>query len=153
MKHAGFIAGIVLAAVAVTGTSALAKGPGRGMDVTFQELDADGNGEITKAEMDAHRKARFSKADTNGDGKLSVEEMQARAQEHAKERAGKMLERHDANKDGFLTEDELPKPRKAGKFFDRMDADGNGAISEEEFAQAKDRMKKHGKRHGQTEQN
>ncbi len=147
MKHAGFIAGIVVAALAVTGTSALAMGPGRGADVTFQELDTDGNGEVSKAEMDAHRAARFTKADTDNDGKLSLEEVQASAQERAKDRASQMLERHDANKDGFLTEDELPKPRREGRFFDRMDADGNGAISEQEFAEAQERMKEHrGKR-------
>lgn len=145
MKHAGIIAGIVLAASSIVATGALAKGPGHGPQVTFQELDADNNGEITKEEMQAHRKARFAKADADGDGKLSLEEMQAQAQERAKARAGKMMERHDANNDGFLSEDEMPKPRKAGKFFDRMDADDNGSISEEEFAEAKARMQKHGK--------
>jgi EF-hand domain pair/EF hand len=144
MKHAGIIAGIVLAATSIVATGALAKGQGHGPQVTFQELDADNNGEISKEEMQAHRQARFATADTNGDGKLSLEEMQGKAQERAKSRADKMMERFDANNDGFLSEDEMPKPRKAGKYFDRMDADDNGSISEEEFAEAKTHMQKRG---------
>ncbi|TMV08008.1 calcium-binding protein [Ruegeria sediminis] len=155
MKHASLIPALVLAAAWVTATSALAMGPRGGQDVTFQELDADGDGEVSKAEMEAHRMARFDKADTDGDGKLSVDEMQAAAQERANQMVSAMFERHDADKDGFLADDELPSPRRAGKFFDRMDADGNGAISAEEFADAQERMqKRHKKRgHGQTEDN
>lgn len=148
MKHTGFIAAIVVAAVGMTGTAVLAKGS----HATFQELDSDGNGEITKAEMDAYRTARFTKADTDGDGKLSFEEATAMAQERAGKRAEKMFERHDANKDGFLEAEELPKPRRAGKFFDRMDADGSGGVSAEEFAQARERMKEHRKKRGHKDQ-
>ncbi|GAB5437623.1 EF-hand domain-containing protein [Falsiruegeria mediterranea] len=148
MKHAGFIAAVVIAAAGVTGTAVLAKGS----HATFQELDADGNGEITQAEMEAHRTARFAKADTDGDGKLSLEEATAKGQERAAKRAEKMFERHDANKDGFLDAEELPKPRRAGKFFDRMDKDGSGGISEAEFAEARERMKEHRKKRGHQDQ-
>lgn len=153
MTHAGFVAVIVLAGCTLSGTAALALGPGKGAHATFEELDVDGNGEVSRAELDAHRAGQFAKADANGDGKLSLEEIEARALERAKERSARMLERHDANKDGFLTEDEMPKPRRAGKFFDRIDTDGNGAISEQEFAEARDKMRKHRKRgHGQSDQ-
>lgn len=149
MKHAGFIAVIVIAAAGVAGTAALAKED----RATFQELDTDGNGEITQSEMEAHRNARFAKADTDGDGKLSLEEATAKGQERAAKRAARMFERHDANKDGFLDSEELPKPRRAGKFFERMDADGSGGISEAEFAEARERMKEHRKKRGQQDQN
>ncbi len=149
MKHSSFISAIVLSAVAFTGTSALAMGPRGGAPASFEELDADGNGEVTKAELEAHRASRFSDADTDGDGKLSVEEMQAAAQKKVNDRVAKMFERRDANKDGFLSEDEMPKPRRADKMFDRVDADGNGTISEQEYADARERMGKHRKKHGQ----
>lgn len=144
MKSAKIIPAIILGAVAITATSALAAGPRNHEPVTFQELDANGDGQVTKDEMQAHRAKRFTDADANGDGQLTVEEMQAAGQQKVNDRVAKMFEKHDANQDGFLSEDELPKPRRADKMFDRIDADSNGSISEQEFADAKDRM---GKRH------
>ncbi len=147
MKTTSFISAIIVAAVTVTGTSALAKGP----RATFQELDADGDGQVTQAEIETHRNQKFTAADTDGDGQLSVEEMQAAAQTKANERVTKMFEKHDANADGFLSEDELPKPRRAAKMFERIDADGNGSISEQEYADAKDKMGRKHKRHQKSD--
>ena len=118
--------------------------------MTFQELDANGDGQVTQEEMQAHRDKRFTDADTDGDGKLSVQEMQAAGQKKVNDRVTKMFESQDANKDGFLTQDELPKPRRAGKMFDRIDADGNGTISEQEYADAKERMGRHHRKHGKS---
>ncbi len=147
MKTTSFISAIIVAAVTVTGTSALAKGP----RATFQELDADGDGQVTQAEIETHRNQKFTAADADGDGQLSVEEMQAAAQTKANERVTKMFEKHDANADGFLSEDELPKPRRAAKMFERIDADGNGSISEQEYADAKDKMGRKHKRHQKSD--
>ncbi|MCG7519096.1 EF-hand domain-containing protein [Ruegeria sp. Ofav3-42] len=144
MKSAKFIPAVVVSAMAITGTSVLAAGSKDREPVTFQELDANGDGQVTQEEMQAHRNQRFTNADTDGDGQLSLEEMQAAGQKKVNDRVAKMFERHDANKDGFLSEDELPKPRRAGKMFDRIDANNDGAISEQEFADAKEKM---GKRH------
>ncbi|WP_264212857.1 EF-hand domain-containing protein [Leisingera thetidis] len=158
MKHVKFIAAIVAAATVTAGGAALAKGFGHhGARMSFEEIDADGNGEVTKAEIQAMKDAHFARADADGDGKLTLDEMQARAQERANERAARMLERFDKDADGALSKEELPQPRRAGKKFDRMDADGSGGISKQEFDEA--RMH-HGKdRHGHgghgddTEQN
>ncbi len=150
MKHAGFIAGVLLAAAAVTATGALAMGPGKERHgMSFEELDTDGNGEITQAEMEEHRAARFQQADTDGDGKLSLDEMQAQARQQADARAKRMMERLDADEDGFLTAAEMPMRQRMGKMFDRVDADGNGAISQAEYDEAHARMKdRHMKGHG-----
>jgi len=148
MKSATFTSAIALAVLAFTGTSALAKGPGGKLPATFQELDADGDGAVTKAELQAHRSERFTHVDTNGDRQLSVEEMQAAAQAKASERVDKMFEKHDANQDGLLSADELPKPRRADKMFDRMDADGNGSISEQEYADARNKKGRKHRKHG-----
>ncbi|WP_424833158.1 EF-hand domain-containing protein [Ruegeria sp.] len=151
MKTVPFISAIVLTAVAVTGTSALAKGGADRQPASFEELDANGDGQITEAEITAHRQAKFTSADADGDGQLSLEEMQTAAQAKANERVSKMFERLDSNQDGFLSDDELPKPRKASKMFERIDADGNGSISEQEYADAKDRMGRKHKRHQQSD--
>ncbi|WP_027259731.1 EF-hand domain-containing protein [Leisingera aquimarina] len=156
MKHVNFIAVIVAAAGVAAGGAALAKGYGHhGPKMSFEEIDTDGNGEVTKAEIQAMKEARFSKADADGDGKLTLDEMQAHAQARANERAARMLERFDKDGDGALSKDEMPQPRRAGRMFDRMDADGSGGISKEEFEEA--RARHGGKRwhgHGdETEQN
>lgn len=143
MNKANLISVIVGTTVAITATSALAKGP----RMTFEELDIDGDGQVTLTEITQQRMQKFTAADTNGDGRLSVEEMQAAAQVRANAHVTRMFEKHDANADGVLSEDELPKPRRADKMFKRIDADGNGAISEQEYADAKDRKgRKHKRR-------
>lgn len=156
MKHTGFITGTLIVALAVSAGAAYAKGAGKFKAVEFEALDADGNGELSQAELDAHRAARFATADSNGDGVLSLQELQAAGHTKADERAARMIERFDANADGALSQDEMPGPRKQGRMFTRMDADGNGTISQEEFAQARDRMKeRHGgkRKHGGLDRN
>ena len=151
MHSAKFISAIVVAAVAITGTTALAAGSKNREPVSFQELDANGDGQVTKDEMLAHRNQRFTDADANGDGQLSVEEMQAAVQKKTSDRIASMFEEHDANNDGFLTTDELPKPRRADKMFDRIDANDDGTISEQEFADAKGKMGRHHKKRGKAD--
>ncbi len=159
MKHTGFITGIVAASFVLTAGAALAQGMGeipgcggpRHERPAFGDLDADSSGEVTRAEMDARRAARFAEADTDGDGKLSLEEVQAAAMKRNAERAARMLERFDADGDGFLNAGEMPKPgRKGGmeRMFERLDTDGSGGISEAEFKSARDKMRE---RHGKKE--
>ena len=143
MKHTAFIAAIVATAGLVAAGTVHAQPGGfckHRPHVSFEELDADGNGEVTQAEMAAHRDARFATVDTNGDGKLTLDEMQAEARKKADERTANMLREFDKNGDNALSQDELPQPRRAGKMFGHMDADGSGGISAEEFAEAQTRM-------------
>lgn len=148
MRNAGFIALVLVTGVAVGGSAALAK-PGFGPRPSFEELDADGSGEISAEEMQMARTRHFESADTDGDGMLSLEEMQAQGRKRADDRAAKMIEQFDKNGDSALSADELPKPRRSGQMFERLDTDGSGGISAEEFAEARDRMMEHRKRwHG-----
>jgi Ca2+-binding EF-hand superfamily protein len=76
-------------------------------------MDADSDGYITFEEARAHRqalreeraRARFARLDANADGKVSVAEIEARADEHAM----KMFERLDRNADGAIAREELPQ--------------------------------------------
>jgi Ca2+-binding EF-hand superfamily protein len=162
MTQTKIFAVILATAGALAATTVVAKPGGfggMGPKVQFEELDTDGNGEITKAEMEAHKASRFATADSNGDGKLSAEEMAAQARKRATKRVGKMISRLDKDGDGMLSQEEMAnRGGRHGDMFVRVDSDGNGAISKEEFEQA--RQHRGGKwrggdcnRGGQTEQN
>ncbi|MDU8927130.1 EF-hand domain-containing protein [Alisedimentitalea sp. MJ-SS2] len=157
MKSNILIAGVAAASLIATAGMATAfgnkggerMGP-RGMMPSFEELDTNADGKVTKEEMQAHRKAMFDKADTNGDGKLSTEEMTAAAETRKAERMAKrqtrMLEKFDTDGDGALSFEEMPgQGDRAGKMFDRADADGDGAITKDEMADMGGKMGKRGK--------
>lgn len=151
---------VVLAAL---GTAAMAdRGPGRGEGAAlliqrFDAMDADKDGKLTQAEIDAFRAARFAAADANGDGALDKDELAALRLQEMQARAGdqavKMLERMDADGDGKLSAAEMPGEGAGGRLFAQADADKDGAISKTEAEAAltrlADRMEKHrGKGHG-----
>lgn len=104
------------------------------MEMRFQQMDADKDGKITAAEIEAFQAARFAKADANGDGKLSLEEMDAARAEKRQERFGRMIAKLDKDGDGQLSTDEMPM---RGKRMMKLDTDGDGAISLEEMKAAK----------------
>lgn len=163
MKNAGFIALIVAAAGTIGAGAALARGGHgfKGPQMTFEQLDADGSGEVTQAEMEAAKAARFASADADGDGVLSAAELAAQASSGIAERTAKMIERFDEDGDGPLSQEEMPQPRRGGlgKMFERLDADGSGGISEEEFEEGRKHAGMRGKHkrgpggaEGETEQ-
>ncbi|MEO1790141.1 MAG: EF-hand domain-containing protein [Pseudomonadota bacterium] len=145
------IAGV--GAAALMAPMAEARGPG-GERVTFETLDADGDGQVTQADLDALRENRFAEFDANGDGAVSEEEFMARAAGQASDRAAEMFARLDADGDGVLSRDVIEQGRggdRAGRMIERLDTDGDGAISAEEFEAASERragMRERFGRHG-----
>lgn len=98
-------------------------GPGeRGIE-KFQEIDLNGDGVVTRAEMTEQRTARFSEADANGDGLLSYDEGLAAHKARMEEKGRKSMAR-----------------RGEGRFFARMDIDGDGFVSFEETEVMSNRM-------------
>ena len=87
----------------------------KGPDEMFERLDADGDGVITKAEVEAVRAQRGQRG---GDP--------AQRWQH-------MLERVDANNDGQISKDEF---QGEDEVFDRLDGNGDGTLSQEEFVAA-----------------
>jgi Ca2+-binding EF-hand superfamily protein len=129
---------------------------GKRQRINFEQLDADADGFITKAEMQAAHAARFAENDTDGDGFLNSEELQAskgkmrkggQKGEQAKEgkepnadRQARMMRYMDENGDGKVALSEIPTDR-TDKMFDRLDADEDGKISKAELEAAKKNRK------------
>ena len=139
------------ALIALSPVSATAKGGGE--RVSFEQLDANGDGALTQEEMAAHGAKRFADADTDGDGFLSAEELaevaKARAGKRAEKRSAKMLKHLDANDDGKLSADEMkPSEERMAKRFERADKNDDGQLSQEEFEQAAKHRGHRGKKRG-----
>ncbi|QPH53375.1 EF-hand domain-containing protein [Pontivivens ytuae] len=131
--------GLIGAAVLIAlGAGALpAAAQPRGAAFPFEEVDTDGNGEVTSAELDAWREARFAANDTDGNGSLSVEELRAAQEQNRSGRLERMIQRADANGDGELSPSEMPGSD-SSRMFDRLDRDGSGGISEAEIETARE---------------
>jgi len=135
MKKQILIATLLTLSTAATATLAVAKpgfGPARERP-TFEQLDADGDGALSQAELAAQGQKRFAAADADGDGLLSAEELATRAQERIAKRTDAMIERFDKNGDGALSAEEMPQHRGPQRILERADTDGNGTISKAEF--------------------
>ncbi|MCA9234466.1 MAG: hypothetical protein KDA44_03295 [Planctomycetales bacterium] len=113
----------------------------------FAQLDANGDGQVTLAEVPEPLAERFerliARGDRNGDGQLNQRELlavserlAAAKQQPADPRAARrlangLLRRFDADGDGQLTQRESP-PRLAEN-FERADANGDGVLSGDEL--------------------
>ncbi len=126
---------IILGLLALGSTTAFAQGSPRGSHERprFSQLDGNGDGIITIAEVQKQAQDKFSAADTNGDGQLDASELAAAARERAG-RIERLITRKDKNGDGLLSLEEMA-PRNGGgeRLFARADIDGNGEISQAEW--------------------
>jgi len=186
MKHAYKIAGLGLAAGAAVmiavAAPAVARGPAGGFGgdgpfgaapgadsrglftLQFADLDTDGDGLITEAELSARTATlaaeRLAEVDADGDGTVTAEELKAqivarigaRIGDRVGARAGvgrqapdpaamadtmvaRLLAARDSNEDGVLSGDELSPAADIAALVDRFDTDDDNAWSAEEFAQ------------------
>ena len=153
MERLKTISAVALATALGLGAAGIAQAQmARGGDhqpMTFEELDANGDGSISPDEIQALAASRFAERDTSGDGVLDADEllaaMTASAMERAKTQIDRMITWADKDGDGALSADELPG-RDRTMMLSHLDQDGDGLISAEEFEAAKDR--RGGKRSG-----
>ena len=106
----------------------------------FKKADADGNGTLSRAEVEKampRLAAKFDSIDTDKDGQLSRGELQAWKKAHKGERHAKAAERFrhaDTDGDGAISRVEAEKnaPRLAKK-FDQIDTNKDGKLTEDEL--------------------
>jgi hypothetical protein len=139
--------GLSLAAAALAGTAYAEQ-------ATHAKRDADGNGVVTRAEVQSHSAAMFARMDANKDGKLDKGDREARR--------NALFDRMDTDKNGQLSRAEFgTRPQRPdgavkgaeggrkhhrwggrgrghhGMMMGRMaDADKDGAVSQAEFTAA-----------------
>lgn len=118
----------------------------------FEQLDADGDGKVTAAELEAYPAARaaerFAAADTNGDGALSPDELAASID---RMRSEAIMSRLDSDGDGTISQTEMEAAMGGGRasatpgerMLDRVDTDDDGAISAEEYNAFSERRMRH----------
>lgn len=130
---------------------AQAFGSGAGFD--FASVDADKNGQITQAELDAFQAGRATEVDTDKDGFISADEMTAHMSARMQDRLGKMA-RHaiveqDEDGDGKVSLAEMAAGRGLDRLMTRADANGDGALSQEEIDAMHGQMQdRHGRKDG-----
>ena len=94
-------------------------------------FDANHDGSVTRAEMEAGLRADFAAADTNHDGVLEPDEVWAVNEKRSSEDASAASPLVDWNNDGVVDFDEFAAT--ARSLFDQMDANGDGVLSPAEL--------------------
>lgn len=144
------LAATALPALASAQTAPAAQGPQsetravftQNVDQSFSAVDANKDGFVTKAEIeaaqtqqiqelkaraDAQLAAEFQKLDTNKDKQLSMAEFSAGAGAMPSPDAAAPLAKLDKNKDGKISRDEYRAPKLAD--FDKADSNHDGTLT------------------------
>lgn len=137
---------------ATLSTAAMAQDAGGPPKLDFAAMDADKDGSVTKAEVEAFRATEIAAIDADKDGKITAAELAAhhvaRANEdmaaRADKRAKHMIVDLDSDGDGALTVAEMTAGGKGDKMFNRIDANSDGAISQAEADDAMAKMDRRG---------
>lgn len=127
MKRTFLVSTLILAA-AVAGGAAIAKGP-EGGPRDGMRFDKDGDGKISVEELDARQKEFIAKADADGDGFITKDEMKALHEARRAERQARRFP--DSNGDGVVDAGEWNAAMQ--ERFTKLDKNGDGVISQEEM--------------------
>ncbi|WP_299788505.1 EF-hand domain-containing protein [uncultured Marivita sp.] len=93
----------------------------------FDAADADGDGSVTQAEIDAYRAAQIGAVDASGDGALSIEEFDELYRSFTRSRMVDAFQSLDSDGDGQIAPEELDT--RIARMVERLDRDGDGALT------------------------
>ncbi len=94
-------------------------------------LDADQDGRLTLAELEADRERQFARFDQDRDGRLTAAEYEALWLDAARERLARQFRADDRDHDGNITLAELKQ--RSMDLVRRRDVDKDGALTAEEL--------------------
>jgi Ca2+-binding EF-hand superfamily protein len=115
----------------------------------LSRYDANHDGTITRAEMEAGLKADFDAADTNHDGRLDPDEVLAVNERRWAEGQSTASTLVDWNQDGFVDFNEFAGTVRS--LFAEIDTDSNGELSPKELQAYAGHKKRHGDGDDQSE--
>jgi len=105
----------------------------------IMQADANGDGQITRAELIAYRTQQFARLDRNGDGFIDQNDMPRLMAGHFEQRMKLLVTQFDANHDGRISRDEFINGPTIG--FDMADANHDGVATQAELRTALARAK------------
>ncbi|WP_439515549.1 EF-hand domain-containing protein [Oceanibaculum nanhaiense] len=111
----------------------------------LERFDANKDGQITRAEVEAAHEARFAGFDADKDGALSQDEFRSMMAARLDEMAKRGFERMDSNKDGKIEPGE--RRHSPASMFGRIDANWDGVVTAEELREARFERKHDGLPH------
>ena len=111
---------------------------------TFENLDINNDGKLSKKEIEKQRDFMVKSMDLNGDKMVSTQELIKRRAKRADFFAKRMIKKLDSDGDGSLSFTELKKSQqwKLERMFYRVDKNNDGFISKEEAQTARKNMSK-----------
>lgn len=96
----------------------------------FETYDTDGDGRITREEIDAVRTDRFTRFNADGSEGLSLEEFEGLWLEQRRPRMVRAFQRFDRDGDGVVTVEEFERP--VARMMLMLDRNRDGALSLED---------------------
>jgi hypothetical protein len=106
-------------------------GHGRWGRWMIQEMDANKDGKVTQAEIDAFEAARAAEIDADHDGKITPDEVKAFREKERAKREAERFARMDTNGDGSVSVQEYEAAQTWR--LARMDRNGDGTIDAQDM--------------------
>ncbi|HEY0105016.1 MAG TPA: EF-hand domain-containing protein [Rhizomicrobium sp.] len=103
---------------------------------TLASFDSDGDGKVTRRELEAGLRQRFWQADANRDNRLDPDEVAAANQRMIDLSHSDAIPLIDWNHDGTVDFDEFASGLRS--LFDDLDANGDDQVTADEFRHAPD---------------
>jgi Ca2+-binding EF-hand superfamily protein len=120
-------------------------GPGMMGPQLLEQFDADDDGKLTQAEIDAGLSAKLGASDTDNSGALSLDEFEALWLEQTRPMMVRFFQNRDADGDGSVTAEEFA--RNLDAIVARMDRNGDGALDSSDRPARSERSERSDRRH------
>ena len=108
----------------------------------MERFDVDGDGRITRAEIDQVRDERLKQFDADQNGALSLDEFEGLWLDFVRERMVDRFQSLDDDGDGQVTQAEID--RRLSQMLERMDRNEDGAIDKNDRRRHRDRDSRDG---------